>query len=327
MKIAVVGLGGTGSHCARQLVVSSPERLYLFDSDTTRLKKVANVIGQQVDVATFDPDYPPADIDVAIVASPTGTHLTATKTLLAAGCHVVSLSDDLTEVEGLLTLHDEAMRSGLHLVVGAGFAPGLTCLLSRLAARPFDKVFGINIAKFGTGGPACARQHHRALKKNSYEWFDGRWNKRRGGTGRTLLWFPDPIGAKDCYRAALPSPMLLHQAFPQAERISAHMEANRRDRVTSGLPMLRPPHKDGGPGAVRVEVRGVCEGKVHTSIYAVMDFPTVAAGTVAAVAAAAVVAGEAPVGAVGLALWDDPFSLLKELHRRGVKVAEFTTKE
>ena len=24
-----------------------------------------------------------------------------------------------------------------------------------------------------------------------------------GGTGRELCWFPDPIGGRDCYRAAL----------------------------------------------------------------------------------------------------------------------------
>ena len=32
--------------------------------------------------------------------------------------------------------------------------------------------------------------------------------ERAGGSGRELCWFPDPIGAVDCYRPALPDPLL-----------------------------------------------------------------------------------------------------------------------
>ena len=72
-----------------------------------------------------------------------------------------------------------------------------------------------------------------------------------------------------------------------AERVTARLAATRRDRLTSRLPMLRPPHADGGPGAVRVELRGerAGEGRV-TVVYGAMDVPSVAAGAVAARAAA-----------------------------------------
>ena len=48
----------------------------------------------------------------------------------------------------------------------------------------------------------------------------------------------------------------LRDVFPDAVRISARVSANRRDRLTAWLPMLSPPHREGGVGAVRVEVRG-----------------------------------------------------------------------
>ncbi len=74
------------------------------------------------------------------------------------------------------------------------------------------------------------------------------------------------IRERDCYRAALPDPVLLHHAFPGVGRITARMAATRRDRLTGPLPMLAPSHLEGGPGAVRVEVRGRRNGVEHVVV-------------------------------------------------------------
>ena len=87
-------------------------------------------------------------------------------------------------------------------------------------------------------------------------WQDGDWVDYLGGSGRELYWFPEPVGALDCYRADIADPLLLHAAFPDVTRISARRSARRRDRFTARLPMLSPPHEEGGVGAVRVELRG-----------------------------------------------------------------------
>ena len=130
-------------------------------------------------------------------------------------------------------------------------------LLGRIiVAGVFDHVDEIHVAKVGTGGPSCAAAHHRALGGTALDWRDGEWVTRRAGSGRELCWFPDPIGGEDCYRAALADAVLLAPAFPGIARITARMGANRRDRITSRFPMLRPPHPEGGPGGARVEVRG-----------------------------------------------------------------------
>jgi hypothetical protein len=234
---------------------------------------------------------------------------------------VVTTVDDAPDTRALLDLDASARQAGRTVVVGAAFAPGLTCLLARHAATGFDTVDEIHVAKHGTGGPACARQHHRALSSAAAIWRDGRWIDRPGGSGRELCWFPDPIGARDCYNAQLPDPALLLPAFPDAGRLSARASATRRDRLTSRLPMLRPPHPEGGLGAVRVEVRGTRGAARHVEILGAVDRAGVAAGGVAAVAA---LAAPAPAGAYGLA---DPrldtVGLLAELARRGVKAARF----
>lgn len=323
MRIAVAGLGTTGSLLARQFRGAHVDQVRLFDADEERIGPVEGALDRGLEVVTGPPD-PSDPADVTVLATPAGTHMEAAEAMLAAGSHVVSISDDPDEVGLLLGLDGLARRHDRAMVVGAGFCPGLSDVLIRYAAQQLDVVETINVSSAGTGGPACARQHHRALKLPGQDWRDGGWVLRRGGSGRDLAWFPDPIGARDCYRAALASPILLQREFPDAQRISARVAATRRDRFTSKLPMLRPPHRDGGPGAVRVEVRGRVGVAVETLVYGVMDHPSVAAATVAAVSAIAAGRGEAPTGANGLASWPHPHELLTELYRRGVKVAMFS---
>ena len=146
------------------------------------------------------------------------------------------------------------------MVAGAAFSPGYSCVLARHAATSFTAVTEVHVARSGTGGPACARQHHAALTGEGLDWRDGAWQRRTAGSGRELCWFPDPIGAEDCYRAELPDALLLVPAFPAVERVTARLSATRRDRLSAHLPMLRQPHPEGLVGAARVEVRGVRDG-------------------------------------------------------------------
>lgn len=327
MRLALVGLGTTGSHLARQLIQAPASSLTLFDIDRGRLRRVSEAVatvardGLTVTSAKPTPSDPP---DVVVLAGPVGTHIEMATEMLRAGSHIVSISDQPAEVEQLLWLDRLATKIGRSVVVGAGFAPGLSCVLTRYAADQLDSVDVISVYKAGTGGPACARQHHQALKRTGHDWIDGSWVLRRGGSGRDLAWFPEPFGARDCYRASLASPVLLQRQYPEAQRISARMSATRRDRLTSRLPMLRPPHDDGGPGAIRAEVRGRKGIAIETVILGVMDHPSVAGATVAAVAAVEAGAGRAPVGANGLVHWSDPKAFLTELRLRGVRVASFS---
>lgn len=321
----MIGCGAAGARAARQLSVSDAiDEVTCTDSDATAVARIVAALGERA-VAHRGP-VGELDVDAAILATPGTGQADLAAELLGAGRHVICLLDDLDETERLLALDGAARRAGRVLVVGAGMAPGLTCLLTRYAAPRLAKLDEIHLAKFGTGGPACARQHHRALRGRALEWRDGAWLERPAGTGRELCWFPDPVGAHDCYRAELSDAVLLHSAFPEVERISARVSATRRDRLTARLPMLRPPHPEGRLGAVRVELRGSDgSGARSMIVLGAIDRPAVAAGAVAAVMAVHVVTGRVSrTGAMGLS---DPAvdatAVLGELSRRGVKVATF----
>ena len=83
----------------------------------------------------------------------------------------------------LLGLDGLARRADRTVVVGAGFAPGLSCLLALHASTLFQRVDEVHVAKAGTGGPACARQHHWALAQPALDWRDGAWVRATGRLG------------------------------------------------------------------------------------------------------------------------------------------------
>ena len=320
--VGVIGVGATGARAARQAAgAEEVGRVVLQggpDNDV-RAGALQRSLGER---ASLDDPFA-HDLTVLVLAGPAGTHVDTARRAVAAGVSVVSTADSVDDVEGLLALDGAATAKGVSVTVAAGFAPGLTCVLAAHAASWVDEVDEIHVARFGTGGPACARAHHDALSSRACDWRDGEFVRRPGGSGRELCVFPDPVGSVDCYRAALPDALLLHRAFPLAQRITARQAANRRQRLTAWLPMLRSPHPEGRIGAVRVEVRGRRDGACVTEVVGAIDRPAVAAGAVAGLAARWAVQGRLRPGASGLATIADPVAFLDGLSELGVRAAVF----
>lgn len=257
MDILVVGAGVVGTGLAQGLAGCPSlaiDRVAVVDRNPDRAWQLSERCGSPVTVGRLEDTA-----DVVVLATSSGSQTRLARRFLGRARYVLSTSDSVSDVRRLLAMSDPARQRSSLVVAGVGMAPGLSDVLAVRAADEFDQVTEVHVAKFGTGGPACARQHHRALGSLALEWRRG-WRQRPGGSGRELCWFPSPVDAADCYRAALPDPLLLVRKFSGADRITARMAATRRDRFSSWLPMLRPPHPEGKLGAVRVEVRGQKEG-------------------------------------------------------------------
>jgi len=267
----------------------------------------------------------PRDLDVVVLAHG-GDHVAEAIRQLGDGVAVVSVGDRPTDVRALCDLDDLARDAGVPLVVGAGMSPGLGGLLARHVAATMATCDELHVALHGTAGPACARRHHHALRGRAIGYHDGTWIQRPAGSGRDLCWFPEPVGPYDCYRAELSAPMLLHRVFPEVDRISARLSANRRDRFTAWLPMLSPPHREGGVGALRVEARGTdASGARVTRIVGVAELVGTAAAATAGAFALEVVEGRLEPGVIvaGDASLDTE-RLLGTVGRLGVRLQEFT---
>jgi len=261
-----------------------------------------------------------------VVLAMAGPHAATAADLVRAGAHVVSTSGSVEDVRDLLDLDDTARGTGATLVVGAAVSPGLSGLLARELVGRLAGCDELHISRHGTAGPACAREHHHALRGWAMGWRDGGWVERPAGSGRELCWFPEPVGARDCYRGELSDPMLLHRSFPQVERITARVSATRRDWFTARLPMLSPPHREGGIGALRVEARGWdSDGARVTHIVGIAELIGTAAAAVAAAFVDHVTSGTAPAGVVTTSDADLPTAfLLSAVARGGVRMQSFT---
>jgi hypothetical protein len=315
--VVVIGAGAVGARVVRQLEPeSNPVRVHDIDPEV--------LAGCPVDPVAID-DIRPGDIVVLAVPAPQAV---LAAQFVGRGCPVITTSDDVADIAELVALAGDAEHAGVSVVVGAGASPGLTGLLARHMSASFDEVDEVHVAVHGTGGPACARQHHRALAGRSVALYDGTLEHRPGGSGRELCWFPPPIGARDCYRAELADPLLLARVFPTLQRISARLSATRRDRFTARLPMLTPPHEEGGIGAIRVELRGVKGGARETVVVGVSERKALVAAAVAASCVTSVAAGRFPPGVV--VLGDERLltkELLADVVRRGIVLHRFVGSE
>ncbi len=323
-RYGIVGCGAVGARVARQLLATAPNaEVVLSDVDAEVVRDLAQSLGPKA-YALTEGDVVDQGVDVVVVAAPCGRHLGPVRDALRRGVPVVSTSDRLEDVEALVALDDLAKRNSTPALVGVAFAPGLSCVLARFVGQSFDVVDEVHVAKQGTGGPACAREHHRALSGSAKDWRDGGWIRRPGGSGRELVWFPEPIGGSDCYRAALPDAWLLRPAFGSSERVTARMAASRQDRFTSWLPMLTPPHPEGAVGAIRVEVRGRVNGERVIEVAGAVERPAVGAAAVVAAAVDLLVGSSPPEpGARGLATAVDARGFLRSVASRGVRAQRF----
>ncbi|MEX0766888.1 MAG: hypothetical protein WD029_00270 [Microthrixaceae bacterium] len=336
-QIAVIGAGILGVRITRELLGprafgESPNRsITIVTRRNDRLNLLRNQFGSSVSMLidqSGDAQLPD-EITTVIIARAAGEQYKIAQQQLSLGRDVITTTDDPVEVQRLLKLHASATSVGKTLVVGASFAPGLSCLLASHASTLLDRVDEIHIARHGAAGPACAAQRLRALRGTATDWRDGSWVKRPGFSGRELCWFPDPIGARDCYRAALADPLLLVPVFPKIERVTARLAATRRDRVLAPFPVWLPAPSEGGIGALRVELRGERAGEREWVVYGALDRPAVAAAATAAVvalwfgSAQLLTSSSVSPGATGLAGLGATSELLAELALRGVRAAVF----
>lgn len=345
MRIAVVGAGAVGSRVVEFLMGadSVASVVVIRNPREPQPRRTSRWVGgglggyriksaSKVEFVEFG-DATDLDVDVTVITAPEllerFIHLA-----LNASSHVVAPVDEPDLLRRTLAVDAYARQLGRSVALGTAMAPGLSCVLARYLNGDgngggfqggFDSVEELHVASAGTGGPTCARRHHTALAAISVDWQEGSWRRRPGGSGRELVWFPGPVGGADCYRAYLAEPLLLAPAFPSARRITARIEATRRDRLTSPLPMLRRPHPEGLTGAVRVEMRGFVGQEAVTRVLGSAGRPAVIAAAVSAVAALWAASGRlARPGAAGLAeMVDDPAGFVRDLAGYGVTVSTF----
>ena len=321
------GLGAVGIRAARQLVdTPGVDSLLISARSAARAAEVEASLGDRAEAVELRPDDPlPAGVDAVAAALPSGFVSAGAERALAAGVPFASTTDDADVIKSVLELDEPARAAGLVIAPACGLAPGLADVLARHAADALDAVDEIHVARAGSAGPASTAALRRALHDPVVEWCDGDWREERH-PNRELVWFPDPIGARECAPVTAGAALLV-RAFPAVHRVTMRLAEPLDRRFTW------PGRRDlvEGWGSTRVEVWGWRGQTRESMVYGVIDRTAIAAGTVLALTTARL-AGAAPglavrsgppAGAHGLAALVEPVPFLAELARRGVKAAVF----
>jgi hypothetical protein len=329
-SVLLVGTGAVGVRAARQLVdTPGVERLLVVGRDKSRSAEIASALGPTAHAVEHRPGDPmPSDIAAVAAALPTGVDVPLARRAVAAGVPFASTVDDAAGIAELAMLDGDGRAAGVVVAAGCGLAPGLACVLARHAAGALDRIDEIHVARFGTAGRASAASLRRARREPVREWRDGRWHAERGDA--ELVWFPDPVGARECEPVTGGARLLL-DAFPGVQRITFRVGEPPPRRFTFAFAQ----RGDAATwGSTRVEVWGWRGHTRESLVYGVIDRTAVAAGTVLALTAAHL-AGALPAiaarggtsgnagGVHGLAALVEPAPFLAELARRGVKAAVF----
>ena len=329
--ILLAGAGEVGARAGRQLVETPGlTRLLVTDRDHDRATALAGALGNVAHPVSFDRptfDVLTSEAVTAVAAAlPATANVHLARAAVRAGISVAATGDEDARLTALLALDAPARAAEVAVVAGCGLVPGLGEVLARHAADALEVADEVHVARVGTAGPECVAALRRVRRERALEWHDGAWRSERR-LGRQLVWFPDPVGARECETAGA-GVTLMRDAVPGVRAASVWVgEPSPRNVV---LAVLSRVPADNGWGAARVEVWGSRRGARESIVYGVIEQPAVAAGTVLAVSAArlagllpAIELLRDPVGASGLGTLVEPTSFLGELARRGVKAARF----
>jgi hypothetical protein len=317
----VVGVGAVGTRAARQLIdTPGIERVLLSDRDESQLDAVQDALGERSEKVGFLPGDPiPSAVDVVVTALPVGVDQPVVAAAIAAGIPAASCEDEHEAIEQLRALAPNARGAGATIAIGCGLAPGLSDVLARHGVNAFETVEEIRVARTGWAGPASVETVRHERRVNARTWHDGGWREDHPH-GDHLVWFPDPIGGRDCHTITGGTALLV-DAFPEVPRISVQAgEPPKRTRLKRRF------GDDGEWGAARVEIWGKRDGAFDTLVYGVVERTAVAAGVVLAVTATWLAGIDRPVsqpGVTGLGGLIDPVPFLAELAQRGVRTAAF----
>lgn len=316
MRVGIVGTGTVGLRLARELVDDpTVETVALLSGSGTRQAQIHDALGDKVLLGGDDIEQ--SGVDAVVLCTPDHAQYELAASIVRQGRHVVALADSVASVRALLSLDGLARAGECSVVVGSGMSPGLSSLLAVHASTLYDSIEEIAIGVTGVAGSSCSERMAQAQREDAVEWV-GEWVTQEAKSGSDLLWFPDPVGAMDCVRGDLSEPVMLHRQLPDAAQISVRVG---RTAIRRSWPWRRD-SKVEELGGVRVEVRGLTNDGPSTTVYGLVDRPSVASAALSALCVRTVVATGAR-GAGGVTEFLEPVATLSMLAARGVKTAVY----
>lgn len=225
MRIFVLGAGRMGTAVIQDLLHTRGPNLEIGigDVDLSRaqdLAKSADEAAQYFKVDVTDVDLLSSMLekyDAVVNATWYENNLHVMKACFKAGCNYNDLGGLFHMTQKQLLLDGEAKKAGISAIVGGGESPGITNVMSSLAAEEMVKVDSIKIYAGAkeTGKsrdlifPFSISTVIDEYTKKPVEYLDGRYVEVPAMSGEEDAIFPDPVGSNVCHYSIHSEPATL----------------------------------------------------------------------------------------------------------------------
>lgn len=323
--VLLVGVGALGARAGRQLgATPGIDRILVADRRADRAEALRKFLGSKASTVEWSARRPlPPGVDAVASALPAGDDVPLVIAAIESGVPIATSGDNQESIATLLRLNDEAIANGVAVLAGCGLAPGLSDVLAAHAATLLDSVDEIHVSRAGVAGPDSEASMRRLHNERPLEVIGGAMSEVRRRSTHELIWFPEPVGDKECELIGA-GVALLHKSFPSTDRITMR-SVEPESRSTAWFRRNDP---GGNWGATRVEVWGRIGKSSVPVIYGAVGRTATIGGAVLGVATALLAGavpeiGGAQPGVSGLAGCVVPEAFLAELDRRGITAAKF----
>ena len=211
--VLLVGAGATGARAARQLAdTTGLTSLLVADREPTKAAALAAAVGPIATTVAIDRPFPD-HVDTVAVAVPARAGALIARRAVESGVPTAAIADDCDGIAALLGLDADARENGVLVAVGCGLVPGLGDVLARHAADSLDRVDEAHVTARRRGSQRVRRGAPPPRAVNPLSSGSTRRGTHPNVRGHELVWFPDPVGARECESVA-PGVELLRDSVP-----------------------------------------------------------------------------------------------------------------
>jgi saccharopine dehydrogenase-like NADP-dependent oxidoreductase len=358
MRVVVLGgAGDMGSEAVRDLNARRKvSKVIIADANRKKAEKLCEELGAKLSFQSIDA----LNHDEVVRAMKLGTTALSclgpfykfeekmVRAAVEARVNYVSICDDFDAAEATLAMDKEIKKSGIIVLSGMGWTPGMSNVLARKGIASMDKAERVNIYWAGSAddseGVAVIKHTLHIFNDRVPTFTDGKWKKVAAGSGREDIEFPAPIGVLPMYHLGHPEPITIphfHKhlqevtlkggvAPPWLNRLARGLgrfkitdTSDKRDNMAGIIHFLTPVMSGGGKGVsgIRVDVHGTKGGEPASITFTAVDKMRRLTGIPAAIGAIMLGSGEIQgKGFLAPEICVDPDAFIKELSKRDVKV-------
>lgn len=246
----IVVLGGAGQRGEETIYdlcrFSKAREIIIADRDRQAAEVVASKARDpRVKVKVVDPDSKKDLLAVMqgypVVASALGPSYRfeqqVIEAALLAGVNYVSLCDDHDVCASVLAFDQIARQRGRRILVGLGWAPGLSNMLARKGFEELEEVDEINVYRATSASDlkerAMIMQTLHSFAGTAAQFSEGRHVGIKAGTEREMVGFPTPIDELRLYHLGHPEPITLPRYLKGVKNVT--FKGGLAENYLSGL--------------------------------------------------------------------------------------------